>query len=406
MTEELIYVGIDVAKDRVDVATRPADQHWSVSYDEAGVEALVAELQVLEPAAVILEATGGLELPLVAAVAAAALPVAVVNPRPVRDFARSTGQLAKNDSRNPTIEPPTWHTLPPPFTPTVAASRRALEGRVVSLAHISGALQPVWYGRPLSLGYGLDQVAQGLVLADGDGEAYVHLAADGDHGVGVEAAVGTHREWPGGSGMADPAHRLPQEVGGASGRVGAALTQPCHQHVAGARGHGEDRVIASLAGVPMVASSLLAQPVGLAEGGVQVDGQRTVAGSGPCGPRPGQQLPAHPVQLPRVAPPETPQEGPQGGWRLDHTPQHPRRPARPQRIGVVNAVAASQRRRHQGQHLVASVGSSGRIPQVNVAVHQFTQAQVVGQGDRQQQPRIGHQAVIIKGNVDAVGLRR
>ena len=82
------------------------------------------------------------------------------------------------------------------------------------------------------------------------------------------------------------------------------------------------------------------------------------------------------------------------------------RPARPQRIGVVNAVAARQRRRHQGQHLVASVGSSGRIPQVNVAVHQFTQAQVVGQGDRQQQPRIGHQAVIIKGNVDAVGVRR
>ena len=46
------------------------------------------------------------------------------------------------------------------------------------------------------------------------------------------------------------------------------------------------------------------------------------------------------------------------------------------------------------------------IAQVNVAVHQFTQAQVVAQGDRQQQPRIGHQAVIIKGNVDAVGLRR
>ena len=139
--------------------------------------------------------------------------------------------------------------------------------------------------------------------------------------MGVEAAVGPHGEWSGGSGMAHPAHRLPQEVGGASGRVGAALTQPRHQHVAGARGHGEDRVIASLAGVPMVASSLLAQPVGLAEGGVQVDGQRTVAGSGPS--RPGQQLPAHPVQLPRVAPPETPQEGPQRGRRLDHTPQHP-----------------------------------------------------------------------------------
>ena len=81
MTEEFTYVGIDVAKDRVDVATRPAGQNWSVPYDEAGLETLVTRLQVLEPTAVILEATGGLELPLVAAVAAAALPVAVVNPR-------------------------------------------------------------------------------------------------------------------------------------------------------------------------------------------------------------------------------------------------------------------------------------------------------------------------------------
>ena len=61
------------------------------------MEILVARLQVLEPAAVILEAAGGLELALVAALAAASLPVAVVNPRQVRDFARSTGQLAKND---------------------------------------------------------------------------------------------------------------------------------------------------------------------------------------------------------------------------------------------------------------------------------------------------------------------
>ena len=184
-----------------------------------------------------------------------------------------------------------------------------------------------------------------------------------------------------------------RKLGRASGRVGAALTQPCHQHVAGARGHGEDRVIASLAGVPVVASSLLAQPVGLAEGGVQVGGQRTVAGSGPCGPRPGQQLPAHPVQLPRVAPPETPQEGPQGGWRLDHTPQHPRRPAPPASADATRVSILSP-----------ALARPGRIPQVNVAVHQSTQAQVVGQGDRQQQPRIGHQAVIIKGNVDAVGV--
>ena len=110
MTEELIYVGIDVAKDRLDVATRPADQHWSVSYDEAGVEAL-------EPAAVILEATGGLELPLVGAVAAAALPVAVVNPRQVRDFARSTGQLAKNDQLDARILAHFGEAVRPPIRP-------------------------------------------------------------------------------------------------------------------------------------------------------------------------------------------------------------------------------------------------------------------------------------------------
>ena len=97
MEHETTYVGIDVAKDRVDIAVRPTGEYWDVTYDEAKVAALVAQLQTLQPAAVILESTGGLELPLVAALAAAALPVAVVNPRQVRDFAKSTGRLAKTD---------------------------------------------------------------------------------------------------------------------------------------------------------------------------------------------------------------------------------------------------------------------------------------------------------------------
>ena len=136
MTEELIYVGIDVAKDRVDVATRPADQHWSVSYDAAGVEALVAKLQVLEPAAVILEATGGLELPLVAAVAAAALPVAVVNPRQVRDFARSTGQLAKNDQLDARILAHFGEAVRPPIRPLRDADTQVFGAMLVSLFRI------------------------------------------------------------------------------------------------------------------------------------------------------------------------------------------------------------------------------------------------------------------------------
>ena len=98
MEQESTYVGIDVAKAQVDVAVRPTGQRWVVSYDESGVGELVTQLEDLDPALVLLEASGGLELPLVAALAAAALPVVVVNPRQVRDFARATGTLAKTDA--------------------------------------------------------------------------------------------------------------------------------------------------------------------------------------------------------------------------------------------------------------------------------------------------------------------
>ena len=195
-------------------------------------------------------------------------------------------------------------------------------------------------------------------------------------------------------------------MGGTPSGVGPALAQPGHQHVAGASGHGQQRVIAPLARVAVVARPLLGQTVCLADRRIQVDGEWRVAGSGPSRPGPGQQLAADPIQLADVAPPEAAQEPPQGGWRLDHTTQHTIGTASTQRVGGVNAVATGQGRRRQGQHLVAGVGSSGRIPQVNVAVHQVTLAHHLGQGDRHQQPRIGHQAVIIKGNVDAVGLRR
>ena len=101
MKQQETYVGIDVAKDRVDVAVRPGGDMWSVDYDERGMSELVSSLQTAAPAApaaVLLEATGGLEVPLVSALAAAALPVVVVNPRQVRDFARATGKLAKTDA--------------------------------------------------------------------------------------------------------------------------------------------------------------------------------------------------------------------------------------------------------------------------------------------------------------------
>src|SRR5690242_21723267 len=91
------FIGIDVAKHRLDVHLRPSGEHFTVSHDEEGVAALVARLVALAPALVVLEATGGLEVRLAAALAAASLPVAIVNPRRVRAFARATGRLAKTD---------------------------------------------------------------------------------------------------------------------------------------------------------------------------------------------------------------------------------------------------------------------------------------------------------------------
>ncbi|MCJ7509700.1 MAG: IS110 family transposase [Dehalococcoidia bacterium] len=93
-----IHVGIDVAKDRLDVAQRPGTEAWWVTNDESGIADLVARLKALGPTLVVLEATGGIELPAVGALAAAGLPVVVVNPRQVREFARATGRLAKTDA--------------------------------------------------------------------------------------------------------------------------------------------------------------------------------------------------------------------------------------------------------------------------------------------------------------------
>jgi transposase len=92
------FVGIDVAKAHLDVAERPVATPTRLSNDEAGISALVTRLVVETPTLIVLEATGGLEGPVVAALTAAGLAVAVVNPRQVRDFAKAVGHLAKTDA--------------------------------------------------------------------------------------------------------------------------------------------------------------------------------------------------------------------------------------------------------------------------------------------------------------------
>ncbi len=92
-----LFVGIDVAKAQVDIAVRPTGACWTTPQTEAGIQDVVARLQTLAPTLVVLEATGGLERGVTAALATARLPIAVVNPRQVRDFAKATGRLAKTD---------------------------------------------------------------------------------------------------------------------------------------------------------------------------------------------------------------------------------------------------------------------------------------------------------------------
>ena len=107
-----------------------------------------------------------------------------------------------------------------------------------------------------------------------------------------------------------------------------------------------------------------------------------------------------------MAPPEAAQEGAQGGGRLDCAAQGAGGPTGAQHIGVVNAVATSQRRRNQGHHLVAGVRPARRIAQVEALLDQLGQAQAPGEGGRKDQPGIGHQAVVVEGDLDAVGMVR
>ncbi len=93
-----VFAGIDVGKAYLDLAMRPSGQQVRLANDEAGIAQLVERLLATHPVLVVLEATGGLEVPLTAALAAAGLAVAVVNPRQVRDFAKAVGQLAKTDT--------------------------------------------------------------------------------------------------------------------------------------------------------------------------------------------------------------------------------------------------------------------------------------------------------------------
>jgi transposase len=112
-----MFIGIDVSKARLDVAIRPSAEKLSVSNDEAGIQALVTRLSEIKPALIVLEATGGLERSVSGTLGSAQLPVVVVNPRQVRDFAKALGQLAKTDRIDAEVLARFAEAIRPPLRP-------------------------------------------------------------------------------------------------------------------------------------------------------------------------------------------------------------------------------------------------------------------------------------------------
>jgi transposase len=123
---ERIFVGIDVAKEHLDVHVRPTDESFRVTRDDAGLSGLVDRLHGLAPVLVVLEATGGYEIAVAAALGSAGLPVAVVNPRQIRAFARATGTLAKTDALDARVIARFAEAVQPEARPLPTAQAQAL----------------------------------------------------------------------------------------------------------------------------------------------------------------------------------------------------------------------------------------------------------------------------------------
>jgi len=127
MTEAGGFVGIDVAKAELEVVVRPSGARWTVTNNASGLAQLQERLQALAPALIVLEATGGYEVAVVAALATAALPVVVLNARQVRDFARATGRLAKTDAIDAGVLAHFAEVVRPPVRPLPDAMTQSLQ---------------------------------------------------------------------------------------------------------------------------------------------------------------------------------------------------------------------------------------------------------------------------------------
>ena len=132
MNETIVekFVGIDVSKSTLDVCIEPAVQTLHVAYDEAGIKQIVVRLKEVNPTLIVMEATGGLEVRIATELASRGLPVAVINPRQARDFAKATGQLAKTDQVDAAVLAAFAQAIRPQVRPLKDADTRALDDMV------------------------------------------------------------------------------------------------------------------------------------------------------------------------------------------------------------------------------------------------------------------------------------
>jgi len=141
MKSPQLFVGIDVSAKRLDVAVLPAGTHFTVAHTDEGIVSLVRRLRELGPHIVVLEATGGYEIPVAYAMSEASLPVVIMNPKCLRHFAKSTGQLAKTDKLDARVLAHYAQAIQPPVRPlkdpeqaelaTLMSRRRQLRDMIV-----------------------------------------------------------------------------------------------------------------------------------------------------------------------------------------------------------------------------------------------------------------------------------
>jgi len=141
MESQPTFVGIDVSSKRLDVAVLPTALHFTAPYTDEGLAALAQRLLKLAPQIVLLEATGGYEIPAAYALYEAGLPVVIINPKVVRHFAKSTGRLAKTDKLDAQVLAHYAQAIQPPVRPLrdpeqlelsqLMSRRRQLQGMIV-----------------------------------------------------------------------------------------------------------------------------------------------------------------------------------------------------------------------------------------------------------------------------------